>query len=287
MRYENPKLPEHINLPPRHPFKESLRLCLVVIGGLVSFWTLLMLTTPWLVTLISFDTERQWVDDLDKNFLNIQHSAPTSEHGKIQRYLQYLADEIVATSATDPSMAVTVHYVEQDVINAFATLGGHVIIYRGLLENLPSENALTLLLAHEIAHVQHRDPIIALGRMTALVLSGGAISGFGSNAISQRILNHMGLLSSLRFNRNQELRADEVALNVVYQQYGTLSGAWALFTQLQCHSTATPPAFLSTHPALTERIARATALAHSTPARTTPLPDFIPQDTTNRPPCTP
>ena len=127
------------------------------------------------MTLTSFDTQRQWVDDLDINFLNIPHSAPTPEHGKIQKYLQYLADEIVATSATDPSMAVTVHYVEQDVINAFATLGGHVVIYLGLVKNLPSENAL----------------------------SAGAISGFSSNAISQRILNHMGLLSSLRFNRNQ------------------------------------------------------------------------------------
>lgn len=45
-----------------------------------------------------------------------------------------------------------------------ATPGGHVIIYRGLLEKIPNENTLVMLLGHEIGHIKLRHPVKALGK---------------------------------------------------------------------------------------------------------------------------
>lgn len=61
------------------------------------------------------------------------------------------------------SIKVTVHYIDEPVINAFATIGGHVFIYRGLIDAITSENGLSMVLAHEIAHINNRHPIAALG----------------------------------------------------------------------------------------------------------------------------
>ena len=63
------------------------------------------------------------------------------------------------------------HYDASDTVNAFATLGGHVVIYRGLLEKLPNENVVAMVVAHEIAHIKHRDPVAALGRGVAITLA--------------------------------------------------------------------------------------------------------------------
>ena len=50
------------------------------------------------------------------------------------------------------------HYDPGGTFNAYATAGGQLVFYRGLLEAMPHENALATVVAHEIAHVAHRDP---------------------------------------------------------------------------------------------------------------------------------
>ena len=74
------------------------------------------------------------------------------------------------------------HYDDDAVVNAFATLGGHIVVYQGLLEAVPDENALAMVLAHEIAHVRHRHPIVGLSRSAAL---GFALMLLGADSGAQ------------------------------------------------------------------------------------------------------
>ena len=76
-------------------------------------------------------------------------------------------------------MKLRVHYVDTAVPNAFAALGGHIAVTRGLYESVQSENALALVLAHEIAHVRARDPIAGIG--------GGLIAAWGAMDISPQM----------------------------------------------------------------------------------------------------
>ncbi len=68
-------------------------------------------------------------------------------------------------------MAVTAHYVTDDTINAFATLGGHLMVYQGLMRRMPGENALANVIGHEIGHVKLRHPVSSMGRGLVILFS--------------------------------------------------------------------------------------------------------------------
>ena len=76
-------------------------------------------------------------------------------------------------------MTIQVHYTDLDVPNAFATLGGHIIVTSGLYRRMPSENALAMVIGHEIGHVKARDPISAVGGAVILSLPLAVLSGQG------------------------------------------------------------------------------------------------------------
>jgi predicted Zn-dependent protease len=158
---------------------------------------------------------------------------------------------------------VQVHYQDSATINAMATLGGNVFMYRGLLEKLPHENALAMVMAHEIAHVLHRDPVVGAGRGVAMAVALSALTmGVGEGAAG-RMISSSALLTGLTFSREQELAADEAALAAVARQYGHVGGAaelFRIFQQLR-EGRGEPPKFLATHPLTADRIARIEALA--------------------------
>lgn len=47
-------------------------------------------------------------------------------------------------------------------VNAFSTPGGNILVTTGLLRRLDSESELAFVLAHEIAHIDHEDGLVAL-----------------------------------------------------------------------------------------------------------------------------
>jgi predicted Zn-dependent protease len=67
----------------------------------------------------------------------------------------------------------TVQVVDADVINAFATAGGYVYLYTGIMKFLDNEAQLAGVLAHELAHVAHRHGSnqMALKGITHAILS--------------------------------------------------------------------------------------------------------------------
>ena len=154
-------------------------------------------------------------------------------------------------------MEITVHYIEDDTVNALATVGGHIIIHQGLLNELHSENALAMVIAHEMAHVYHRHPIIAMGRGVVIGLLLSAISGANSDLFVGQVINETGMIALLNFNRDQEREADITALNAVNGMYHHVAGTNDLFRALmQAHEPdeLEPPVFLSTHPLTQDRI---------------------------------
>jgi len=198
-------------------------------------------------------------------------------------YLQRLADGLATAQELPPDMRITVHYVDTDTINAFATVGGHVVVFRGLLEKMPDENALAMVLAHEIAHVKHRHPIQALGRGVVVGLALSVVTGATGNQSLGSVLGDAGLLTVLTFNRAQEEEADETALATLARHYGHVAGADTFFKiveQLpQRAGKENIPTFLSTHPLSHHRIERLHAIAQkngwSFDGVVAPFPDLV------------
>ncbi|MDH4133887.1 MAG: M48 family metalloprotease, partial [Gammaproteobacteria bacterium] len=185
MRYENPKIPEGINVTPEHPLKEFAQL-VVGIGVLtVVIVAVLAWTAESIAQRIPFETELQ---------IASQYRGKLPPRGPVADNLQALADRLAVAMALPPEMKITVHYVDDKTVNAMATLGGHIIVFRGLLEKMPSENALSMVLAHEIAHIRHRHPLMALGRGVVIGLALSTVAGFSGNDVTGRALGDAGLL---------------------------------------------------------------------------------------------
>ncbi len=275
MEYSNPEIPEGINTSKEHPLKEFV---LLASGVLVSIFTLiliLVLLSDYIVGYIPFSWEKQ----LSIPFTGSDSSNGTGQARKpIENYLQGLADKISTAQKLPEGMTIKVHYLDSNTVNAFATLGGHVFFFRGLLEKIPHENALAMVMAHEIAHVKYRHPIQGLGRGVVFAVVMSVISSAMGDAIMQNFFNEAGYLTVLKFNRDMETDSDEDAIQALLSIYGHLDGAEDLFKMLQKeHGNKESFEFLNTHPLTENRISniQTKAKLHQSTITSvlTPVPD--------------
>lgn len=248
MRLENRPPAEGINASTDHPLKELAWL----LGGSVAVVVALVfaasLAAQWIAPHIPYRYEARLAEALPPFA-----TAPPTEQGRaVQRALQALADRLSARLQLPEGMRVRVGYADSTTINAFATLGGQTVFFRGLLVRLDSEDALAMVMAHEIAHLKHRHATAALGRGVAAGVILSVVSAeLGRNAAAG-VLSQAGLATTLSFNRDQEREADETALAVVAQEYGHLGGALDLFRIMAglpgAESSVPQVELLRTHP---------------------------------------
>lgn len=249
-KYTNPKVPEGISSGHEHPLAEFAKSSAIVIAlfavVVVGSYVAARLAAP----LMPFAWERALTQQMARAGIETGTAeSPT------QKYLTSLAARVAAASDLPADMVITVHYVEGDTVNAFATLGGNIVVFEGLWTLLDSENAAAMLLGHEIAHVKNRDPI--RGASGALLASLAAGILLGDVGMVDNLVGLGSLLTALHFSREQETQADRDAARAVVKLYGHLNGATDLFARLRtvAMEVKQPPAFLASHPYLEERIA--------------------------------
>ena len=275
MNYENPKIPEGINVTNEHPLKDFFAMLLAVAGFIVAVFVIIFVLAEWFVRFIPFETEVKLAQSrlFDSIIPNEESDSQTLS------YLKTLTQRLAKEQKLPEGMVVTVHYVDKDTVNAYATLGGHIIIFRGLLEKLPNENALAMVLAHEIAHIKHRDPIIAMGRGITIGLALTSLAGLGDGAVAQNLVGQINFLTAMAFSRDQEQDADDEALKTLLAYYGHTRGAEKLFEVLKKNQKFEPPEFLNSHPVSDERIKNIKTFQEEFVGRETeqltPLPLFI------------
>lgn len=250
MSYENPEVPHEVNVSRENALLGFVQLLAgvgIVVLGLAA---VLYVAGGYLARLIPFSTERAWVGDTVLGLDVVTSSA--EEHVPLERYLQTLADSLASAMELPDGMAPRIHYAELDVPNAFATIGGHIVVTSELYRRMPSENALAMVVAHEIAHVKARDPIAAVGSGASLALVFALVSGEADGLVPQ-----LATLVALGYSRTAEASADAEAVRALRVRYGHAGGAASVFEILAAaHAAArqSVPTFLSTHPADAERI---------------------------------
>jgi Zn-dependent protease with chaperone function len=248
VRLENRPPAEGINSSADNPLKE---LAWLLGGSLVIVITLVFaasLGAQWIAPRIPYRYEARLAATLPPIA-----TAPATEQGRaVQGELQALADRLAARMQLPEGMQVRVGYADSKTINAFATLGGQTVFFRGLLARLDSEDALAMVMAHEIAHLKHRHATAALGRGVAVGVILSVVSAELGRSAAAGVLSQAGLATTLSFNRDQEREADDDALAVVAAEYGHLGGAVDLFRTMAALPGADNPAqqveLLRTHP---------------------------------------
>lgn len=261
MQFENRAPDESVNYSIEHPLKEFAWLVAGVFGSVFVLTLLVGYFAGELAAWLPYRYEQSLAGDAAARLTAGDGDPQTAA---IEHELNRLAARISAHMPLPEGMRIAVHYQDEAEVNAFATLGANIVIYRGLLARMPDENALAMVLAHEMAHAKLRHPARSLGRGVAIgIILSTLSSGMGRNAAGDAI-GTTGGLSLLKFSRDQERAADAEALSAVAALYRHVGGAQDLFRILRtagAGSEALRVTMLSTHPLSQERIDTITALA--------------------------
>lgn len=251
MQYTNPEIPEGINTSRTHPLKEFFVLGAGVIAIVVISFYLLIISVDFFAEKIPF----AWEQAIPLE--SIMQKGST----EVPAYLQDLSQQIADDMALPEGMQLKLHYVNSDTVNAFATLGGHMVLHRGLLEQLHSEDELVMVIAHEIAHLKYRHPISSASH-SLLAMMMLSLFTSSSGDVLNRLMSTTGVITLMKFSRDYEYDADAAAVDVLLRRYGHAEGAKALFDVFSAQRSAVEPVeFLNTHPLTERRIQKATALA--------------------------
>ena len=121
---------------------------------------------------------------------------------------QRVVKRVYPLDAEDSALPITIEMIPGKTVNAYATLGGHIYVFDGLLQQAQSAEELAGVLAHEIEHVRNRH--IMQGVAVNLLTFGAlAVALPGDPTTGSQIAY---LLLSLKFSRQQEHEADEAGL---------------------------------------------------------------------------
>jgi predicted Zn-dependent protease len=162
-------------------------------------------------------------------------------------------------------------------VSAFACPGGTIFISRGMLESTQNEDELAAVLAHEIAHVNHRDGVnsIEKSRWTeALTVIGSeAAKSYGTREVAQLVSIFEGSIDDVfktmvvnGYGRSQELAADNLALTIL-SRAGYDPAALSGYLARMAEKGKFAGGIMKTHPATDERIDKVkAALPRSRPA---------------------
>jgi predicted Zn-dependent protease len=152
--------------------------------------------------------------------------------------------------------------VNDPTVNAWCMPGGKVVIYSGIIAVSQNENALAVVMGHEIAH--------AIARHGNERMSQAAVAQVGTQAASVLLNENPTLAKSLfneavgvgtglgmlAFGRNQESEADKMGLIFSAMAGYDPREAPKFWERMAAASGGgAPPEFLSTHPSNETRIA--------------------------------
>ena len=249
MKYSNPKIPEGINYSKENPLKEFFMLVVSVFVVLISVVFLIYFLAQSFAQHIPFRYESKLVSvGMQQGFFS--HDLTNEK----QQYIADLGHAIAEKMALPDDMRVHIYYADDELVNAFASLNGLIVINQGLIDFVESENELAFIIAHEIAHVKERHPIKSLSSGLIVSLALSAIIGSDMSGAAATIGN-TAMLGALSFSRKNELSADAVALEAMQQYYGHISGSMDFFSRLNEEGNSPELLdFLSTHPGHEKRM---------------------------------
>lgn len=279
-RLENRLPPEDLLERDDHPLRELAWLLAASLALLALLVLVTGLSARWLAPRLPFKYEVALAERVFDDEKDVVASADAAAARERRAALQALADRVAAVMALPPGMKVVVSDDPSGLVNAYATVGGRIRVFHGLLRKLDSEQALAALLAHEIAHVKHRHVAANMGHGLAVVLVLSVVSPEGGAQAAQGLLGSAAQLALLGYSRDAERQADAEALAASVALYGHAGGLASLFKVMpQGDDAAAGTAWLRSHPETVERLAAVRAGAAAKGAgmegAVTPLPAVL------------
>ncbi|MFN6158235.1 MAG: M48 family metallopeptidase [Dolichospermum sp.] len=177
----------------------------------------------------------------------LQQEVKISDNSELNDYINEVGRRLAANSDR-PNIPYTFQVVEDAAINAFATTGGFIYVNTGLLKAADNEAELVSVLAHEMGHIEGKHLIKQI-RQQAITSGVATLAGLDRN---KAVGIGVQLALNLPRSRKDEFDADKRGLANITRSGYAQSAMISFMKKLQ--SSSSVPAFLSTHPAASERI---------------------------------
>ena len=172
------------------------------------------------------------------------------------------AEHGLQASHVEKSFDWSVAVLRSEQANAFCLPGGKMAVYTGLLPIAQNQDALAIVMGHEISHalLRHGAQRMTRGKLEQLGQVAGAMSGMDQGTM-QAVMSAYGYGSALPYARSQESQADELGLMLAAAACFNPQEAVPLWQRMdQMSGGSNPPEFSSTHPSAGTRIQNLQAL---------------------------
>jgi beta-barrel assembly-enhancing protease len=151
---------------------------------------------------------------------------------------------------------IRISVVKEDIANAFAMPGGHIVVYDKILAGMNDYEDLAALLSHEFTHIHERHTTRSLFRQlgSAVFLSFifGDVSG-----VASLVIRNADQLKGLNYSRKLEKEADLNGLKILSERKIDCKGFIRLFEIIKKEAfseTDQPAEWISSHPDLDNRM---------------------------------
>ncbi|WP_379091537.1 M48 family metallopeptidase [Pedobacter sp. UC225_65] len=159
------------------------------------------------------------------------------------------------------------HTIDAATVNAWCMPGGKVVVYTGLLPYTQNENALAVVMGHEIAHAIARHGNERMSQGLLINLGGIVLQEALKEKKNETQALFLGLYMvgsnlalSLPNSRMQESEADQLGLIFAAMAGYDLDEAIPFWQRMNAGNKNKVPEFLSTHPSDETRIKKLSAL---------------------------
>jgi Zn-dependent protease with chaperone function len=223
----------------------------IILTGVLGILVLVyFLIVPWLsekmASRVSVSTEEQFGNSV-YNALGLS----SQEDPEATMMINDFFSEMKVRSA----YPIRITVVRDEMVNAFALPGGHIVVYSALLKQVETYPELAALLSHEFTHVNNKHSTKSIFRQLGSRIFLNLLFGnFGT--VSSIMVDQADKLKSLTYSRKLEKEADMEGLALLKERKIDPAGFVSLFRHLQAAGPASStPEFLGSHPDIANRIA--------------------------------
>ncbi len=166
------------------------------------------------------------------------------------------AEHRMQASHIERSFDWDVTVLQSDQVNAFCLPGGKMAVYTGLIPVTQNDDAMAVVMGHEISHalLRHGAQRMTRGKLEQLGQIAGAASGMDEGTL-KTVMSAYGYGSALPYARSQETQADELGLMLAAAACFDPRQAIPLWQRMDSASGGqAPPQFASTHPSAGTRM---------------------------------
>ena len=208
---------KNVNVSKVHPLKSLLKMLAGAVVVVVVIYLILGAFVDLLSPHIPVGVEKKLGE------LFVSHYGQEQLTEENDRLQQMLGEMVPHLSADDRRFDYRVMVLERPEVNALALPGGHIAVFKGLLDEVESEGEIRFVLAHELGHFHGRHHLSGLGRTLITITMSMLL--FGGDSVATDFLFKTIQNVEMKFSQQQEIDADLFALRTLSKVTGDCGGA--------------------------------------------------------------